>query len=139
MTGNGFSVRLDALLACAADLQAHSEALIRHSAAMAALHGHALDASHLGDFPEAHMLVRRHHDALADVTDLLQQMRTAFSYADRVAQWIAASYAGTDAAAASSFTALGNRLDALAPGAGLAGAAPQPPRYPPTVTTWSTQ
>jgi hypothetical protein len=113
--GSGFDVNLDALLKFGDELQHQYDGLVRLGTSLASIRSATEEFAALGDFPEARMLVVRHHNSAADLAEVLHEITNAMDYAGRVTHWVASMYAQDDAAAAYSYDAQAGALTAYQP------------------------
>lgn len=102
---SGFEVHLAALLQFGDELRHQYDGLVRCAAALTAVRNGTGDVGALGDFPEARMLQQRHHNAAADLAEVLGEIGNAMDYASRVTHWVATQYARSDEAAAAAYLA----------------------------------
>jgi hypothetical protein len=109
-SSSGFDVHLDALLKFGDELQHQYDGLVRLGGALAEIRATTEQFAALGDFPEARMLLLRHHNSAADLAEVLHEITNAMDYAGRVTHWVASKYAQNDQTAADSYTATASTI-----------------------------
>jgi hypothetical protein len=95
--GGSYGVHLESLRSFAAELQAQIDVISRSTTKLTSP---AATGVALGDFPEAAALGERHAAALSEMVALLERVRAAISFAERVTETVASSYTAADDASA---------------------------------------
>lgn len=113
MTAESFAVDLRSLTDFATELSTQLSGMTRPLGQLAALVDREL---RLGAFGEAHQLGQRHHDAVAELHNLLGQARDAIEFAEEVTGMVNTAYQNYDARQAGALGAVTGTVDAVAGG-----------------------